>query len=192
MTNRYVLPSTTTAKLTADYLDYRDEEVMQGLVTAGALVALADGELKAVERDELVNFIDRQGFAPTISKADIAETFDSRVRELEGRYCANVIVETFRPLTGQSLASVVVRTAERVAAADRKMHPSELQALNLIRRILTCLPASKPGTSTTMITPLQNSTGCERCGTVFISPAWFELYQLTGHRRYLALSELQE
>jgi tellurite resistance protein len=108
MANRHGLSDATTEQLTVEYLEYRDEEVMQGLVTAGALVALADGELDTVERDELVNFVDRQGFAPATSQADIAEAFDSRVRELEGRYCANVIVETLRPLTGQSLASVVV------------------------------------------------------------------------------------
>jgi tellurite resistance protein len=171
MPNRYVRSSTTTIKPATDYLDNRDEEVMQALVTAGALVALADGELEPVERDELVNFIDRQGFAPTTSQADIAEAFDSRVRELEGRYYANVIVETLRPLTGQSLASVVVRTAQRVAAADRKIHPGELQALKLIRQLMMSLTAGKPGINITTITSLQDSTECERCGTVLVSPA---------------------
>jgi tellurite resistance protein len=115
------IPSTTaTVQLIAHDFDYRDEEIMQGLVTAGALVALADGEVKTVERAELVYFVDRQGFVPTISQADIAEAFDNRLRDLESRYCANIVVETLRPLAGQSLASVVVRTAEKVAAADKK------------------------------------------------------------------------
>jgi tellurite resistance protein len=174
MTNRYLPSSTTTAEIVADYLDYQDEEIMQGLVTAGALMALADGEVKSVERDELVNFINRQGFAPRTSPADITETFDSRVRELEGLYCADVIVETLRPLTGQSLASVVVRTAQRVAAADRKIHAGELHALKLIRRIMMNLPAIKHEIGVTTITSLQNSTECERCGTVTISSAWSE------------------
>ena len=51
MANRY-----TRSSIAGD-LDHRDEEVMQALVTAGALVALSDGRLEAVERDELVNFI---------------------------------------------------------------------------------------------------------------------------------------
>jgi tellurite resistance protein len=174
MANRHGLSDATTERLTVEYLEYRDEEVMQGLVTAGALVALADGELDTVERDELVNFVDRQGFAPTTSQAAIAAAFDSRVRELEGRYCANVIVETLRPLTGQSLASVVVRTAQRVAAADRKIHPGELQALQLIRRIMMSPPDREPEMPMTSINSLHNSMECERCGTVFISPAWFE------------------
>jgi tellurite resistance protein len=117
---------------------------MQGLVTAGALVALPDGEVKTVERAELVNFVDRQGFVPTISQAGIAEAVDNRLRELESRYCTNIIVETLRPLGGLSLASIVIRTAERVAAADRTIHPGELRSLKLIRRVLMILPAKRP------------------------------------------------
>ena len=150
MANRYIRSTTTTAELTADYHDHRDEEVMHALVSAGALVALSDGQLKAVERDELVNFIDQQEFVSTISRYEIAEVFDKRVRQLKDRHSANVIVETLRPLAGLSLASVVLRTAERVAAADRKIHPGELRALKLIRLIMMTLPAKRPiGSSTT-------------------------------------------
>ena len=122
MTDLYACPSTTTAEVAAHQLDHRDEEVMQALATAGALVALADGRVETLERDELVNFVDRQGFVPTISRRQIAEVFDSRVQQIEDRDSANVTIEALRPLAGLSLASVVVRTAEQVAAADGKIH----------------------------------------------------------------------
>jgi hypothetical protein len=54
---------------------------------------------------------------------------------------AEVIIENLRPLVGLSLASVVLRTAQRVAAADRQIHPGELQALELIR--LMTSPSAK-------------------------------------------------
>jgi tellurite resistance protein len=73
MAKQYPRSSSTTAELASDYSDQGDQEVMQALVTAGALVALADGRADAVERDELVNFIDRQQLVPTISQHDIAE-----------------------------------------------------------------------------------------------------------------------
>ena len=116
-------------------------EVMQALVTAGALVALADGHLENVERDELVGFIHRQDFAPTISHRGIAKAFDNRVRELEEKYNPNLVIEALRPIADLSLTSVVVRTAERVAAADRTIHPSEEKAISLIRLIMMNLPA---------------------------------------------------
>jgi tellurite resistance protein len=141
MPKRYTRLSATTAEHLANYLDTRDEDVMRGLVTAGAFVALADGRAEKAERDELVSFVDRQQFVPTMSKTVIAEIFDQRTRQLEDRNSAEVIIENLRPLAGLSLASVVLRTAERVAAADRQIHPCELQALELLRLIMTDLSA---------------------------------------------------
>jgi tellurite resistance protein len=144
MVTRYFYPTATTTALAVDHPDNRDRQVMQALVTAGALVALSDGQVKAVEREELVNFIDRQGFVPSISRQEIADAFDNRVQQLEGRDSAEVITETLRPLAGLSLASVVIRTATQVAAADRHLHPGEVRALRLIRLALT---THKPGSN---------------------------------------------
>jgi tellurite resistance protein len=137
MVTRYFYPTAAATELAVDHPHHRDEEVMQALVTAGALVALADGHVKAIERDELVNFIDRQGFVPSMSRQKIAEAFDSRVQQLEGQDSADAIAETLRPLAGLSLASVIIRTATQVAAADRHIHPGEVRALKLIRLALT-------------------------------------------------------
>jgi hypothetical protein len=41
-----------------------DEQAVKALVTVGAFVALADGHLDAIERDEAVRYIDRQQLAP--------------------------------------------------------------------------------------------------------------------------------
>ena len=166
MANRYTVLKTAAGELTA----HAEEQIMQGLVTAGALVALADGEVKTIERAELVDFIDRQGFVPTISREDIAETFDSRVRGLKGRCYADIIIENLRPLSGQSLASVVVRTAQKVAGADQEINPSELRALKLLRRIMISLPAIGPIPCPLPLTPAD----CEHCGTALFSPIWSE------------------
>jgi tellurite resistance protein len=146
LVKRYIRSSTATADSTDRYLDNHDETVMQALITAGAFMALADGRAETIERDELVNFVDRQGFVPSASRHEIAEAFDNRVRQLQDRDSADVIAETFRPLVGLSLASIVVRTATQVAAADRYIDPGELQALKLIRMSLLladcCCPTS--------------------------------------------------
>lgn len=143
MAKRYTRSNTTAAEMVADYLDQRDEEVMQALVAAGAFVALADGRVKAVERDELVNFLAGQWVAPETSRHDIGQVFDHRVRQFGGGDNLKIMVEALRPLAGLSLSSLVVRTAERVAAADRHVHPDELQAIRLIRLIMTNLPTKK-------------------------------------------------
>jgi tellurite resistance protein len=144
MPRQYAGSSATTAEHIADYLDSRDEDVLRGLVTAGAFVALADHRVEETERDELVNFIDRQRFVPSIPRAEIAELFDRRVRQFEKRDSAELIIENLRPLVGLSLGSIVLRTAERVALSDRRIHPGESEALDLIRLIMTSLSAKKP------------------------------------------------
>jgi tellurite resistance protein len=116
-----------------------DATVMQALVTAGALVALSDGQVLAVERDELVDFIDGQAFAPSIPRHKIMESFCERVRKLDERYSPQLIMESFRPLAGLSLASIVVRVAHRVAAADGKIRPGEVRAIELIRSVMATL-----------------------------------------------------
>jgi tellurite resistance protein len=143
MPKRYARTNATPPELVADYLDQRDEDVMQALAAAGAFVALADGRVRAVERDALVEFLDGQRVVPEMSRAEIVDAFDHRVRQFEGGDNIGAVVEALRPLAGLSLSSVVIRTAERVAAADRHVHPNESRAIRLIRQIMASLPTTK-------------------------------------------------
>jgi tellurite resistance protein len=114
-----------------------DELIVKALVTVGAFVALADGRVDAIERDEGVNYIERQRLAPTISRERVAEFFDARARHLEDRDFADLIAEALRPVAALSLTFDVVQIAELVAAADRRLDPNEAQVINLIRLIST-------------------------------------------------------
>src|ERR1700751_1645253 len=100
MTKRYTRSNLTVSKLMADYLDQLDEEKIQALVTAGAFMALADGHVKHVERDELLNFVEQQGFATKAARRDIREVFDSRLRQLENGHTLCTIIDALRPLAG--------------------------------------------------------------------------------------------
>ena len=112
-----------------------DELIVKALVTVSAFVALADGRLDAIERDEAVSYIERQQLAPSISRQRIAAFFDARARHLENRDFADLIVEALRPVAALSLTFDVIRIAERVAAADQRLDPNETQVIGLIRLI---------------------------------------------------------
>jgi tellurite resistance protein len=131
------------AELVVNYLDRHDDEVMQALVTTGAFVSLADGQVKTIERDQLVDFLDGHQLAPGMSKRDIGEEFDRRLRQLRAGDKIEIVVQALRPLAGLSLSSVVVRSAELIAAADGHIHPNELMAIKLIRLVLMNLPTRK-------------------------------------------------
>ena len=120
-----------------------DEQIVKALVTVGAFVALADGHLDAIERDEAVNYIDRRGLAPTISRQGIAEFFDARARHLADGDFADLIAEALRPVAVLCLTFDVVRIAELVAAADRHLDPNEAQVIRLIRLVAMNTPEPK-------------------------------------------------
>jgi tellurium resistance protein TerD len=110
-----------------------DEEIVKALVTVGAFVALTDGRIDPIERDETVDYIHRQALAPTISRQRIAEFFDVRAGYFQDRDFADLIVEALRPIAALSLSCDVIRIAERVAAADGHVDPDEAQVIRLIR-----------------------------------------------------------
>jgi tellurite resistance protein len=120
-----------------------DEQVVKAMVTVGAFVALADGRLDAIEREETVNYIDRQRLAPTISRQRIAEFFDAGARDLDERDFADLIAEALRPVAALSLTFDVVRIAELVAMADRHVDPNEAQVIRLLRLIAMTSPEPK-------------------------------------------------
>src|SRR5215471_8680457 len=118
-----------------------DCDAVNALVTAGAFVALADGRIQTVDRDEVLRYIDRRRFVAT--RRRIAELFDERAGHLQDADFANVVVEALRPVPSLSLTSDVMCIAERVAAADRQMHPDEAQMIRLIRLIIMSFPEPK-------------------------------------------------
>jgi tellurite resistance protein TerB len=136
MANQY-LRSTHADELAGTF----DCDAVNALVTAGAFVALADGRVQTVERDEVVHYIHRRRFAPT--REHITYLFGERARQLQEADFANVVLEALRPVSSMSLTSDVTRIAERVAAADRHVHPDEAKVIRLIRLITMSFPEPK-------------------------------------------------
>jgi len=137
------------AKFEVEYLEQRDDEVMQALLAAGIFVARADGRVELSECDELLNFIDRQGFAPRSSRRDISEALDSLMRQQADGKSLSTTIEMLQPIAGLALSSVVVRTPERVATADGELHALEADAIQIIRQVLLKSTSTPPVASRT-------------------------------------------
>jgi tellurite resistance protein len=117
-----------------------DEQAVKALVTAGAFVALTDGDAQEIERDAAVDYIRQWQIAATISEGRVAGFFEACARRLEDADFADLIIEALRPLAYLSIASHVIGITERVAAADGRVHPSEMQTIALLRLLTTNLP----------------------------------------------------
>jgi tellurite resistance protein len=120
-----------------------DEQVVKALVTVGAFVALADGRIDPIERDQAVDYVVDQALAPTMSRQRIAEFFDVCAQRVQDRDFADLIAEALRPVAALSLNCDVIRIAERVAAADRHVDPNETAVIRLMRLIMMNSPGPK-------------------------------------------------
>jgi tellurite resistance protein len=116
-----------------------EHDPIYALLMAGAFVAVADGRVDSAEREEAIHYIDRS-IRPKMAKARIAELFDQCAQLLQDRDFADAVLEALRPVPALSLTSAVIEIAERVAAADGRVHSSEAQAIRLIRLITVALP----------------------------------------------------
>jgi tellurite resistance protein len=133
-----------------------ETELLQALATASAFVAL-HGPDGPASRDEFMRFVDQQGFVPDSSPRVLGEAFDRAARQLKiARSALALLQDKLRPLAGLSLATVVVRTAGRVAAADGKMRPSRIQALIVLRAMLRETVDQKERTSWDRYPPAAN------------------------------------
>jgi len=74
----------------------RDQMAAAALVTAGALVAIADKQADATKRKEIMRYMNDRELVPTIAGAAIAKLFYERVRRLEQPDFANVVIEALR------------------------------------------------------------------------------------------------
>jgi tellurite resistance protein len=120
------------------------EQAATALVIAGALVAVADRRVAAVERDEVIRFIRDRGLAPHITEDRLAAMFDELTERLEQPDFANVVIDTLRPVSDLPLSAHLIDISERVAAADEDVHPHEVQAIKLLRLLTLVLPRAKP------------------------------------------------
>src|SRR5437588_10829224 len=84
------------------------ERAATALVTVGAMVAVADRHVSAVERDEVVRFISDLGLAAYLTEARLAAMFDERARRLEQRDFAHVVSDALTPVSDLALSAVMI------------------------------------------------------------------------------------
>lgn len=137
------------------------ERATAALVTVGAMVAVADRHVSAVEREEVVRFISDLGLAAHLTEPRLAAMFDERARQLEQRDFANVVIDALLPVSDLSLSSDLLAISERVAVADETLHPHEVLAIKLLRLLTPRLPRPKPVEQTRRASSAEQCRGPE-------------------------------
>lgn len=111
-------------------------ELREALVIVAALVGQADGRIDPVEREPLIEAIERYRLPSIFSRAYIVDAFRSRVRRIAagGRESA---LDELDWLAGTVAARPLSETAVRIATADGHLDVREREVLDLIQTALT-------------------------------------------------------
>jgi tellurite resistance protein len=132
----------TPAKIRATtYLEYHQNEVLDAVATAAALVALSDRRIEPVECGQLIDFLDRSEFLPIFTRREILDAFERCLQELREPGIPALAVKRLAQHAGRPFARVIINVGEEVAAADCRVDPREQRMLQLIRIILSAVPS---------------------------------------------------
>lgn len=141
-----------TAGLMA-YLDDREDEMLDAVITAAALVARADGRIEPVEAAQTVDFLDRHEVLSMFRRGEIIDAFEHRLRELREPGGIVAALYRLRRHAVRPMARLMIEAGEEVAIADCRLDPREQHVLDLIRKTLEAGPSPsapagrRPGTT---------------------------------------------
>jgi len=124
------------AEIVTAYLDARNRELMDAVITTAAWVARADGKVDPAERSMLIEVLGNSGLLSLFSREEIMDAFERRVRQLRTRGGAKHAFDSLERLAGRSPSRIVIEAGESVARADGRLDARELRILDLIRLAL--------------------------------------------------------
>jgi tellurite resistance protein len=124
------------AEIVAAYLELREDEILDAVVSAAAVVARADGWVQEVECNQLLDFVDREGLLSVFAREDAVAHFERCVREVREPGGSSAVIKRLARHRDSRVASLVVKIGEEVAAADCRLDPREQQVLRLIASAL--------------------------------------------------------
>jgi tellurite resistance protein len=119
--------------------DHADDRLLLEAALAGsAMVASADGAVDRTERAELIDFVQRDASLSAFAPDDAMAGFDCWIRRLGQPGGMDAALAMFRRIRGRDGSRLVMRAAERVAAADGEIGVSEARTICLMH--LTLFP----------------------------------------------------
>lgn len=125
-----------STEVMAAYLEYREHELLDAVVTAAALMARAHGSLQPIERHHLVDVLADEGFLFVFTREELVAAFERKLLDLKSATDLTAGVERLKRFAGGPLADFVSAVAEEVAAADCRIHHGERRMLKLVRTAL--------------------------------------------------------
>jgi tellurite resistance protein len=110
----------------------RNDELLEAVAAAGALVACADGRIAQAERDALVAFVESNGFLFALSRAQILEALERGLRQFRDTGGAKAALDRIARFAGRAPARLLIEASRQIAVADGYLHAGEIHCLQRI------------------------------------------------------------
>jgi tellurite resistance protein len=125
-------PNRTKAAGAATRLDVHEDQLLDALTSAGAIIACADGWIERAERNALADFVQSNGSLPALTRAEILDALDRRLRRLATRGGVEAALDRIGRYAGRAPARLVIDASRRVAEADGALDAREIHFLQRI------------------------------------------------------------
>jgi len=129
-------PRVRRSRIVATLLDPRDDELLDAVVSAAALVARADGWVQEIERAQLHDFFEQEALLSDFEPEDVASHFERCVGKSREPGGASAMIRRLGRHRGSPTASLIVNIGEVIAAADCRLDPREQLFLRVIQTSL--------------------------------------------------------
>jgi len=129
-------PRVRRSRIVAAFLEPRDDELFDAVVSTAALLARADGWVQEIERAQLHDFFKQEALLSDFEREEVASHFERCVGESREPGGASAMIRRLGRHRGSPSASLIVNIAESVAAADCRLDPREQLFLRVIQTSL--------------------------------------------------------
>ena len=117
-----------------------EDEVFDAVLSAAALTARADAAVLDVERETLLDYLDRQGFLWMRGRDEALAQFERRLRDIPAQVETSGAFRRLRRHRDGRAAALILGVCDEVAAADGLIDPREDRFLLLLRAGLAITP----------------------------------------------------
>jgi tellurite resistance protein TerB len=127
------------SELTTEVLKFKNKDFLNAMMAGSALIALADGEISAAEKQKMVKFIEHHKALSVFTTKDIIDAFQTFVTQIEfdqdiGHAHAYTALGKLK--NNHEASHLVMRMIISIAAADGDFDAQEkTMAVNIAREL---------------------------------------------------------
>ena len=123
-----------SASLGAEVKKFRSKELLHAIVSGSAMIAFADGEVSAEEKQKLLGYIRNSEQLSVFDTDKVIEIFNQTAQrfEFDGNIAAGEALRKIAPFKGKPEAHLIVQVCVAIAKADGNFDAAEQRAVERI------------------------------------------------------------